>query len=41
MLQFTLEILVALIIVGGAFVAGLLQGESQMKRHMENERKNG
>lgn len=41
MLQFTLEILVGLIIVGSAFVAGLLQGESQMKRHMEKERKNG
>lgn len=41
MLQFTLEILVGLIIVGGAFFAGLLQGESQMKRYMEKERKNG
>lgn len=41
MLQFTLEVLAGLIIVGGTFVAGLLQGESQMKRHMEKERKNG
>lgn len=41
MVQFTLEIFALIIIAGGAFFAGLLQGESQMKRHMEKERKNG